>query len=339
MINEKLLESIKLILTNELYFKKESENYFSQEIYCDYRDRLSESTIAGLMEDTDPYAAFLDLLGEWAMEYTDTYIHETIREVCSSLSMEEQEIWEEEYDEIVDWFFEHVFYYYPTQHFNQEVKVNIMLDTGNGNYDFTRDNILNYYSSWYGSWENGEFPDESSILWLAKQQGKEKEVREACLNCFREDGDYVDREADPDPFVESVVQELENLPSHMATLTFLVNMKLFDLFELKQAIVKEEKLNDFYDASQRKGTGYIVVSKDTMCGLFDPWHGGGSVLEIELDKDVVIPVKYIWTFEVEGAKSKYGYSVNEVYGLIDSCWDGKVKEICPMEGEINNGRK
>ena len=110
MINEKLLESIKLILTNELYFKKESENYFSKEIYCDYRDRLSESTIAGLMEDTDPYAAFLDLLGEWAWEYKDAYIHETIREVCSSLSMEEQEIWEEEYDEIIDWFFDHIFY-------------------------------------------------------------------------------------------------------------------------------------------------------------------------------------------------------------------------------------
>ena len=335
MINEKLLTSIKSILTNELYFKKESEDYFSQEIYCDYRDGLSESTIAGLMEDTEPYAAFLDLLGEWAWEYKDTYIFETIREVCSNLSMEEQEIWEEEYDEIVDWFFEHLFYYYPVSHFNQKVKVNIMLDTGNANYDFTRDNVLNYY----GLEKRAEFPDESSILWLAKQQGKEKEVREACLNCFREDGNYLYREVNSDPFVESVIQELENLSSCMATLTFLVNMKLFDLFALKKATAKEEPLNNFYDASQRKGTGYIVVSKDTMCGLFNPWSGGGSVLEIKLDKDVVIPVKYIWTFEVEGAKSKYGYSVNEVYGLVGSAWDGEVKEICPMKGEINNGRK
>ena len=332
MINEKLFESIKDILTNELYFKENGDGYFSYEIYCDYCDKLSESSIAGIMEDTDPYTSLLELLDEWAMEYKDTDIYETIREVCENLSMEEQEIWEEEYDEIEDWFFEHVYYYYPTQHFNQEVKVNIMLDTGNGNYDFTRDNILNYYTR-YGSWENGEFPDESSILWLAKQQGKEKEVREACLDCFREDGDYVDREADPDPFVESVVQELENLPDCMATLTFLVNMKLFDLFALKKAMVKEEKLNDFYDASQRKGTGYIVVSKDTMCGLFNPWSGSGSVLEIELDKDVMIPIKYIFSVEIEGTAPQHGcYSVDNVYGLVGSAWNGKIKEICPMEG-------
>lgn len=333
MINKELLESIKSILTNTLYFGQNEEGCFLCEIYCDYCYSLRESTIAGLMEDADPYAAFLELLDEWGINYKDTCIYETIREVCSNLSMEEQEIWEEEYDEIIDWFFDHIFYYYPGSFFNQEVKVNIMLDTGNGNYDFTKDSILN---SWYGLCENGEFPDESSILWLAKQQGKEKEVREACLNCFREDGDYVDREVDSDPFVESVIQELENLTSHMATLTFLVSMKLFDLFALKEAVVKEEKLNDFYDASQRKGTGYIVVSKDTMCGLFDPWLGGGSVLEIKLDKDVVIPVKYIWRFEVEGTKSKYGYTVNEVYGLVGSAWDGKVKEIWPMEGKINN---
>lgn len=333
MINEKLFESIKDILTNELYFKENDDGYFFYEIYCDYCDKLSENTIAGIMEDTDPYVSLLELLDEWATEYKDTYIYETIREVCEHLSMEEQEIWEEEYDEIVDWFFEHVFYYYPKSHFNQEVEVNILLDTGNANYDFTRDNVLNYY----GSEKRAEFPDESSILWLARQQGKEKEVREACLNCFREDGNYLYREVNSDPFVESVIQELENLSSCMATLTFLVNMGLFDLFALKEAMVKEEPLNNFYDASQRKGTGYIVVSKDTMCGLFDPWHGGGSVLEIKLDKDIVIPVKYIWTFEVEGAKSKYGYSVNEVYGLVGSAWDGEVKEIYPMKGEIKNG--
>ena len=72
-----------------------------------------------------------------------------------------------------------------------------------------------------------------------------------------------------------------------------------------------------------------------MCGLFDVWSGGGSLLEIELDKDVVLPIKCIWHAEIETGKSEYGYSVNSVYGLVGSAWDGTVKEIhCMTEEEI-----
>lgn len=62
-----------------------------------------------------------------------------------------------------------------------------------------------------------------------------------------------------------------------------------------------------------------------MCGLYDPWSGGGSVLEIELDKDVKLPIKYT-IFCVEGCKM-HGYDIDEVYGLIGSCWKETIKEI------------
>jgi hypothetical protein len=94
----------------------------------------------------------------------------------------------------------------------------------------------------------------------------------------------------------------------------------------------EHPLNDFYDASERKGTGYIILDKSVMCGLFSPWQGGGSVLEIELERDVKLPIKYIFDATVDGEK-KYGYDVDEVYGLVGSCWSDVVKEIHTMTDE------
>lgn len=83
-----------------------------------------------------------------------------------------------------------------------------------------------------------------------------------------------------------------------------------------------------YYSSPRKNENsksYMVLGKETMCGLYDPWSGGGSVLEIELDKDVKLPIKYA-IFCVEGCKM-HGYDIDEVYGLIGSCWKETVKEI------------
>ena len=68
-------------------------------------------------------------------------------------------------------------------------------------------------------------------------------------------------------------------------------------------------------------------------GLFDVWSGGGSLLEIELDKDVVLPIKCIWHAEIETGKSEYGYSVDSVYGLVGSAWYGTVTKTHYMKPE------
>lgn len=50
---------------------------------------------------------------------------------------------------------------------NQYVPVSIMVDTGDGNYDYTLNSL---YPSFYGR-RCDEIPEKSSLLWLAKQQG------------------------------------------------------------------------------------------------------------------------------------------------------------------------
>ena len=232
------------------------------------------------------------------------------------------EKWHKKIKRIQVWDKENTYFYYNAEDFNNEIKVNIMVDCGNWNYDCVCDNVLN----WYGNSGDGSIDKESSMLWLAKTQGKATALRKACKQVHRDDGYYVDRDKNKDKFIESCIQEFENLPSHMATVTFLVKMSLFELFDLIELQNKEYDEKGKYDPRKNeKSKSYIVLGKETMCGLYDSWSGGGSVLEVELDKDVKLPIKYA-IFCVEGCKM-HGYDIDEVYGLIDSCWKETVKEI------------
>ena len=291
------------------------------EMYLDYRDELGEKTLYDIMTSDNPKLAFDDLIFEWEMnDRLQNYEPELFGKIESVLSENELEFFEENRDLFVKWINENWYFYYDASHFNKEVEVNLMLDVGNLNYVFTCDNILNYYG-------RGEIDKNSSVLWLARQFKKVTALRASVKSQFREDGYYCERKREDDPFIESLIQELENLPTHMGTMTFLLHMGLFDYFKLRDAMKAEEKENESYEYKERKGTGYIVVSKDTMCGLFEPWSGAGSVLEVELPADLKIPLKAIFTAEIETGKSQYGYSVDEVYGLCGDCWKGTVKKI------------
>lgn len=327
----KMNEFIKKVcqVLEQNYFKKdENTDYFSYEIYVDYRDKgLSPEKISELLECDNPKEAFEDYLSELACDYEFQYGYdEMCKLIKDNLTIEELIFWDENEDEVNNWLQEHVSWYYDENDFRTDVKVNIMLDTGDGNYDFTKNNILNWYASnGYGE-NDGGISELSPVLWLAKQQEKEQEVLFACKEVYM-DGCYDNIK---DKFTESIVQELENIASHMSTLTFLVKMDLFQLFELHHAMkIEKPFIKEFYPQdSETKGT--ITISKDTTCGLFNPWDGCGSVLHIELCKDVVLPIKYIWQARVEKRGDSWNYGINDVYDLVDSAWDGKVKEIIPM---------
>ena len=285
------------------------------EIYTDYTDReLSLSFIKDIIKHKNPYEVFNDMLAEWSMDYEAEYgINELEKEIKEYLTEEEIDLFNDNSAELWDFIHEYVYFYYDANDFNNDVKVNILIDCGNWNYDCTCDNVLN----WYGNSGNGSIPIESSMLWLAKTQGKATALRKACKRVHRNDGYYNEREINEDKFIESCIQEFENASSSMNTVTFLVEMNLFDLFHLIELKQKEETKS------------YFVLGKDTECGLFDPWNGGGSVLEIELDKDIKVPIKNA-IFTVDGCK-QYGYDVDEVYGLIGSCWKETLKNIVEVK--------
>lgn len=122
-------------------------------------------------------------------------------------------------------------------------------------------------------------PEEASVLWLARQQGyKKRQLNRAMRHC-----DYSGSK-----LLKSLRAEVHNCSSHMNALAFFVEMTVEQLFDLNEAM-KDNGENG--TARKRKAT----LDKSAVCGLYDNWSGAGSILEIELEKDVVLPMKYIST--------------------------------------------
>lgn len=327
-LTKEMIKKIEKVLEDN-YYERETEGseYYTYEIFVDYRyEYFEDNTLAKISKADYPREELDEIESEWIFDSSDYYEDE----LFSKLESEFEEEWEEWEDEIREYVHEHVSYTLPNGVEDQEVKVVIATDVGDMNYDFTECNILNWYGT-YGGYDKGKklIPTNSPIGWLAKQQGKYREL-EHIVRLLKDP--YVEKlNTDKvSKFTKSVVQELENATSHMNTLIFLVKMPLFEFIQLREIMRAEEEANKSYHYEERKGKSYITISKKSDCGLYDIWNGGGSVLEIELEKDVKLPVKAIFDVWIDcrGCKANgRGYDVDEVYGLSGEAWHGEVKEI------------
>ena len=302
-------------------------------IYTDYESSyLSDRGLSAISGSDNPREHFREMLAEWETE-TDCSYSECFDAIKQEFNNEELSLYYAWKDEVDEYIFEKYHFYYDEEDFtSQEVNVNITIDVGNANYDFVCDNVLNYYSNMYGTGEENEvFCKESSILWLAKQQGQEHILENAIRYLLQDDNEESEKEPNSTPFVDSCISELRNLTSHMGTLVFLVKMKLSDFFDLRDAMNEEKEKNKSYVFEERTGTGYLILDKSVMCGLFDSWNGAGSIMEITPGKDVEIPFRCIHRAEIDTGKASYGYSIKDVYGLMNSAWEGCMKKIVAEE--------
>lgn len=306
------------VLDNKYNFCKQTDGTYRYTMDASWDDILLPETIQKLCEEENPELALLDKLTG------DYYIAEMWRTEDELISDIRKELGEEDFDESVleaqisaelqDVFFCDP----PMQHFlNQKVCVDILMDTGDGNYDFVLNRIL----------DNGKIDEKAAALWLARQQGYTKEQLEEALVSDAYTGDS--------RFLKSMRQEFDNTPCSMTTLTFLVKMTVRQLFDLTMAIRLQDRDGVHYDATQNPDCGTITIGKETEAGLYNPWDGGGSVLEIELEKDVQIPIQFIWKACVDGhlcnRKQSYGYSVADVYGACDNLWKPTLKSFDPID--------
>ena len=313
---ERLEAEVLSLLREKFYLRENGDGTFSQEIYADYRDEMEDKTAAEICESDDPRQTFYEKMYEWY----DDYAYQLRCDLQNELEKELETAYpdglsEEERTALEEILIETVYYDYPEEHYlRQEFCVTIMTDTGDANYDF----VLNSaYPCWYG--KCGERIDRrAGIAWLARSQGYSKTQLQNAL----QEGDM----AKPKGFLESMRVELANLPSCMSTVTFLVKMTLEQLMNVNAALHYRAR-NHSSDAKNRPNCGYVLLGKETMTGLFNPWSGAGSVLEVELEKDVRLPVKFIYSALPDGAgRWKYG-SVGDVYGMCGSAWRDSLKEI------------
>lgn len=299
-MNDKINEALK----NSDAVSIDESGEFYIEIYADYSDKMDDKTIAEILASDYPEDTLHEKISECYAD-ADMYVFgEAKNNVMQYLNkMYPDEEFDE--DDVLNYIYENVYAKYPEDHYlKQEVYANIFMDTGDGNYDYVLNSVFPHYNGRQGEALN----DKASIAWLARQQGySKKALKNALYYC-----EYNDSE-----FLKSMRAEVHNMGSHMSTLTFLVRLTLEDLIKINKLVKLQDVNGHKYDATENPYCGYIIIDKSVVAGLYDPWCGGGSILEIELDKDVKIPAKYIRQILPDGED---GYSIEGVYGMSGSAW-------------------
>lgn len=314
---EDMKRRIDEIIEEKYYSDKICENTFR---IVRYNERLEDIVdLYEISKANHPQEKFYDIISDMECNQKyEYYMPELIDEyIVPNLSEEELVFYSKNEEDIRDYISDSYFWSFDIEEWNDYVRVNITLDTGNANYDFTCDNVLN----WCGE---GKFDEDSSVLWLARQQGKDQAVQEACRKTYAFEGFPYKNPENEDAIVDSYIQELENLSTSMGTITFLVTMPFLDFLHLRDKMAEDENENSASKLSDRTGEGFITISQDAECGLFDSWNGGGSMLDIDLVKPVELPIKCIYDAEIETGKSVHGYSVDDVYGFTPEVWRGRV---------------
>ena len=85
-------------------------------------------------------------------------------------------------------------------------------------------------------------------------------------------------------------------------------------------------LQELYDAGF--SLGEVIIPKGNCCGIFSSMYGGGSLLEMELRKDVRLKLEvrdyHGFRFRIDNERSKYECSIKHVYGVCDSFFGERI---------------
>ena len=325
------LNEIKNVLGEEKY-KELMERAIEQHtfnktlgVYWDYRDenefedvvasKLAEMDFNEVSENSfeDNKNKLLDDFYEgddWDWQSDIDYLENEIRKKFVSLAENELE-GKYEVDPEWSWFSEELYNTFDCKtddgikkHLESaEVNINLMLQyKDEWNSDFSNIESMNAcltgYTNGYscatiledGVTEDDHYRFENNALsWLIYQQGYTMEDLVSGKNS---------------PFLNSVRQELANMTNYMNVLTVLLKTDAMDALQMMSSDCQNIKISNDVNS----------------IGIFSPWAGGGSLLEIELEKDIVLPKEMIRGLQFEGIKTHGEYTVDEVYGLVNDCW-------------------
>ena len=291
---------------NQTWCKKADGNYHF-EIDIDYRYEIEDSIAQKILDDVSPRDALIERLWDWYQtdewDIIDNLVDDFMAKTDPKLLEDANIIEDDNFDDemIREEFMDIIYVDYPEDWaLSHEFCFNIIVSNGDGNYDFwLNEHIIDKDGN------VDENAEKAGLVWLAKQQGYTlDELVEILKN-----GDI----KEPKTFLETVLQEVANGYGCEA-LTFCVKMTL------GQAIALKEQM-------ESNPNGSIVIDKRVECGLFDPWEGGGSVLEITCEKDIEIPFENIWKFYIDERRSNRYDSIHNVYGTDSSIWRDCLKEI------------
>jgi len=284
--------------------------------YVDRNDSLDEHTkiIEKCIENKSADALY-EAIDEW---YQDSPFYEfesldkdLVSDICSKFEIEEdeaEELLEEYRDEIND-------HYYSVD--DSTVLKDLIRNTSSvevriplySNYDCINSH---YFEGGY-SYKESYFGDMVDVLNLNPAKVK-KLLVENDVEVYGSFPNYKHREGKELVSYADFWQELENSSCGANLLVFTGLLNLQDLLDKDFKVVE------------------LTIPKGNNCGLFSSTYGGGSVLEMELQRDFKIKLdvprkkgltKYD-TFDllIDDAN---GYSIDSVYGMCRSFWKNEIK--------------
>ncbi len=256
----KLVDAVKTALST--ICRADKDGNFYSEIYADYRDEIGDHNMKKICDSDVPEETFWEMLDEWYCEATwdeeDSIIKQVLQDdvvaaIVTGLDEDEYEIREL----IRDYFYVK----YPEDHFlREDVLVDLVVDTGDANYDFVSNTIGGHYNN-----RDNKIPEESSLLWLARQQGyKKSELKKALNDCGICDS----------KFLKSIYIETANCSSHMNALVFLAKMELKDYFR-RSYDTEDEFICDMWGDCDEEEREYILdelpITTDRIRENFEEW--------------------------------------------------------------------
>lgn len=189
----------------------------------------------------------------------------------------------------------------PEKLLKEEIMVNIGVDTGDSDYDYTANTVPPAYGADITLKQSEK---SASIVWLTKQQGHKKGELYFALNHIRHNRELIHTE-----LMKSIANEVWCTLSFITHLFFFVRMSVYDLLLLNSLLHWHHKT--------KKWGGYILLNKETSTGFYSPFVGTGSAVGIKLEKEVKLPVKFISEILPDSA---YEYPMSEIV-LTTSLWD------------------
>jgi len=309
MLNKQLHDELEAFLKANYYEFDEESKYFFTEPQLDYDDRISDKGLNKVIYSDDPEQAFEEMLWDCYTGCEWQYRNDIVSEFMKTPEGSKYD-YEEVDDELVEmWYFK-----IPKEHYlGQEVNVDIVVDTGDLNYDYT----LNAVYPHYNGHKDDEIDDKASLVWLAKTQGYTKEQLQNYLTNGKD-------KLDVKGFLETVYQEVINCSTSCPALFIPIKMTVRQLLKINKIINARDKNGYIYEPSKRKDCGSLVIGKNVDCALYDSWEGGGGCWGVELEKDFELPIKFIQKAIPDGCLN---YSMQECYGVTSNCWKDALKEI------------
>lgn len=248
---------------------------FTSTVDADYRDEIDNRTLKSILKSKNPMDKFYELL-DYDDNYDFDYIFETLQKA-------DRDFYNENEDSIKSFCHDHIVFELDYEHYlSQEMCVDILIDTGDANYEFTLNTPYN----------PNDLEDEASIIWLAKTQGYNKQQ---VIDAMNGTNTYNSK------FLKSVEQEYDNANTGgLNALTFLIKLPLRDILDTDSS-----KLTD------------VEIGTNVRVGFVDFWLGGGSMVGIDLEKPIRIPNNVIDRIMPDVLMD---YSIKDIYGVRDDWW-------------------